>query len=167
MARHDHEEPSDFNDAVEGYRTFQKLEPREIGVFRGLRFPPRLTHCGEAIHILYRSDKWENKNHNYIHEHDSNVMVCRPDSGGGPFLSVPHFITDAKTLYRLGECQGFRYKDHDDELVDAKVKRPYPELYTVPSGKALLVIETDRNPARLAAAIWGGGLDVKDVGIVG
>ena len=163
----DPETPDDFDDALSGYRRFQKLEPREIGVFAGLHIPTRLARCGTIIHILYRSDKWENKEHNYIHEHDAGVMVCRPDMRTGSPIEVPAAVRKATTLYRLGDCQGFRYEDEHGDPVDAKVRRPYPELYSIPSGKALLVIETHTSPARLAAAIWGGHLDVKDVGIVG
>ena len=159
------EPPPDFDDAVRGYRSFQALDPRDIGVFHGLKIPARLRLCGEAVHVLYRSDKWGEGEHDYIHEHEGGVHAYRPD-GEGEKIEVPRSVRGAGTLYLLGFCQGFRYRDGDD-LVDAKVRKPLPELYTTPDGKALLVIETHLRPARLAACIWGGGLDVKDVGIVG
>jgi len=159
--------PRDFNKALSQYENFHKLPPKEVGTFNGLVLPDACVVVGEATEILYRSDKWENKNHDYVHDHKPGVKVGRCDTGGLRDAAVPRFITSATTLYRLGVCLGLSFCNFDGEPMEARVKRPYPELYAVPSGKALLIIDTSGTRAKLCIALWGGQLDVRDVGIVG
>jgi hypothetical protein len=163
--------PEDFDDAVEGYERFTKFKPKEVGLLDGLVLPSRMYLVGEGIHVLYRSDKWEKKKHDYIHDHDPGVNVCllpdpMHDFGYKP-ISVPDFIKNTKTIYLLGECIGFKFKRLDGRNAEAKITRPLPELYATPNGKALLVVETHGRRAKLAAAFWGGRLDVRAEGIVG
>jgi hypothetical protein len=47
------------------------------------------------------------------------------------------------------------------------VSKPRPELYAVPNGKVLLVIDTSGSQAKVVASLWGGKLDVRPEGIVG
>lgn len=160
--------PRDFNRAVEQYESFHQLPPKEVGTFNGLVLPSECVVVGEAKDILYRSDKWENKSHDYIHDHKPGVKVGRFDMDTRHAGTVvPRFIFGVTTLYRLGVCLGLSYCNFDGEPMEARVKRPYPELYSVPSGKALLIIDTSGSRARLCLALWGGRLDVRDVGIVG
>ncbi len=70
------------------------------------------------------------------------------------------------TLIKLGDCMGFTYCGEDDEDWEQTFS-PYLELYTTPSKKALLVIDSSGARAVLVAAAWGGKLDVKPAGIVG
>lgn len=159
--------PRDFGKAMKKYLEFHKLDPKDIGTFASLTIPSRFYYVGEATHVMYRSDKWENKQHNYIHEHDANVKCVRSDARGvGIPIEVPSYIQNAKTLYRLGECLGFAYMTEDGE-VKAKCSRPYPELYAIPSGRAILVVDTVGSRAKLVAIMFGGKLNVRDVGIVG
>jgi hypothetical protein len=160
--------PEDFDRALKGYKSFQKLDPTEIGTFAGLTLPKHLYCAGVATFILYRSDKWGEGRHDYIHEHEGGVYCYRPDvarSDGGR-VTVPEFVCGAKTLYLLGECHGFGYEGENGP-VEAETSKPRPELYAVPSGKALLVIDTAAARAKVLACMWGGLLDVQDVGIVG
>jgi hypothetical protein len=119
--------------------------------------------------VLYRSDKLDpetgrqpRKPIDYIHEHDGGVHVYRTD--GRADTEVPRFISGAKELVLLGQCLGFAYEDVDGgEEVEAQVRTPYPDLYTIPSGRALLVIQGRRS---VLAIIWGGRLGVEARGIV-
>ena len=161
--------PRDFDRAMKGYRSFQQLEPREIGLLRGLVIPRQMTCIGEGVHILYRSDKWEDKENNYIHEHEGGLKYYVP-RGKGHEVRTPSFLMESDiTLYRLGHCQGWAFKDPQDheEIVDVTIHRPYPQLYSIASGKALLVVDDTGSSCRLVCAAWGGKLDVLDVGIVG
>lgn len=161
--------PPDFDDAIEGYRRFTTFEPQEVGHLDGLVIPAYLYEVGKAVHVLYRSDKWEIKEHDYIHDHDPGVHVCMPsdDEFEGKRVAVPDFIRQVETIYLLGKCLGFRFQPHEGPEIDAEGRSPYPELYAVPSGKALLVIETHKAKAKLVAAMWGGRLDIRSEGIVG
>lgn len=154
------------------YHDFHQLEPRRIGAF-GARFdiPSEAILVGDAKNVLYRSDKLDpatlkkpKRPVDYIHEHDAGVKVYRTDrESDGPVRSVPQFITGVGELVLLGQCLGFAYIDPDGEEIEAEVRTPYPELYTIPSGRALLVVQDKR---RVLALIWGGRLGVEPRGIV-
>lgn len=162
--------------AIRKYFDFHQQEPVKIGQFhadleRRLR-EGRAVLVGAAVHVLYRSDKlnpttledegWID----YIHDHDRGVNTYRADRGAGelgPERSVPAFIRNASELTWLGFCLGFAYKDHDGKEVEAKGKRPLPDLFCTPNGKALLVIQNKRT---LLALMWGGRLGVEPRGIV-
>lgn len=157
--------------AVKLYEQFHQFEPVDIGTFPGgFRIPSEAVLAGDAEYVLYRSDKLnpttgeDEGDIDYIHEHKDGVRVYRTDANfSGPVRKVPKWIRSARELVRLGECLGFGYVDADGYEVEATVKQPRPELYTIPSGKALLVIEDRR---RVVALIWGGKLGVEARGIV-
>ncbi len=162
--------------AIKKYLDFHQQEPVKIGTFhpdleRRLR-DARVTLVGDAVHVLYRSDKlnpttledegWID----YIHDHDRGVHVYRADSAAaqlGPQRTLPAYVRDCSELTWLGFCLGFEYKDHDGKNVDAKGKKPLPDLFCTSNGKALLVIQGKRS---LLACIWGGKLGVEPRGIV-
>lgn len=161
--------PSDFEDAVKGYKRFTKFEPEEVGILEGFVVPSELMYIGDAYHILYRSDKWEAKFNDYIHEHEAGVGVYVPRGSQideGPLEKVPGWLREAQSLYLIGLCLGFKYEDADGKKREAQA-RPYPELYAIPSGRALLIIDVKGPRARLEAALWGGMLDVRPEGITG
>jgi hypothetical protein len=67
----------------------------------------------------------------------------------------------------LGKCLGYDFRDPkypDDDPIQAVAQDPLPELYCIPSGKVLLVVQDKR---QLLAAIWGGALGVFARGIDG
>jgi hypothetical protein len=163
------EPPPDFMDAVKGYKRFTKFDPQEFGILEGFQMPSELMYIGDAYHILYRSDKWESKFNDYIHEHEAGVGVYVPTDSmidEGPLEEVPSWLKKVESLYLLGLCLGFQYKNAAGRKSDAEA-RPYPELYAVPSGRALLIIDVKGPRARLEAALWGGMLDVRPEGITG
>lgn len=154
------------------YKKFWKLDPRRVGAFgSGFRIPKRAHLAGEAVHVMYRSGKCDPLTYqkperpiDYIHEHDKGVRVYRCDSEAtGPLVDVPQFITSVTELVLLGQNLGFCYHDDTDTDIEALPRRPYPELYSIPSGKALLVVQ---DKIDVVALIWGGRLDVEGRGIV-
>jgi hypothetical protein len=171
--------PRDFDEAVDGYTTFHtgpgapmgKREPRQVGQLPGFRWPERCTIVGRAKHVMYRSDKWESRKYDYIHEHEHGVVVARFDEESAPHHDkVPGFICDASTIYLLGECLGFAYETDDGEEIEARTPRKdlkNIELYAIPSNRALIVLDVSGRTARVEAMVWGGGLNVIDRGIIG
>ena len=156
---------------VRKYVEFHQFEPRKIGRFHsGFKIPDEALLAGPAVHVLYRSDKLNPTTGadegviDYIHDHKRGVYVYRTDRGFvGRAYRVPRWIRDAPSLVRLGDCLGFAYQDGDGKQVEGKAKRPLPELYTIPNGKALLVVQSKRT---VLALIWGGRLGVEARGIV-
>lgn len=159
--------------AINKYIEFHQFEPDEIGAFDpSFRIPKTVYLAGDAVHVLYRSDKLNPMTGrdegviDYIHEHEKGVKVYRTDraSGGKP-KKVPLYITRVETLTRLGRCLGFAYRDNGTGFdVEATPSRGRCELYTIPSGKALIVVE---RRAKAVALVWGGQLGVEWRGIVG
>lgn len=157
--------------AIKLYEDFHKFEPRDIGEFSSSFYiPEEAIYVGEAKDVMYRSDKLnpstlENEGMiNYIHDHKKGVKVYRVDKDAdGPTRSVPKRVWGVTELVRLGECLGFTYRDHSGEEVEAVTRKPRPDLYATPDGRALLVIEGKR---KVVALIWGGNLNVEPRGIV-
>lgn len=185
--------PRDVERAAERFETFTKREAETLHAFAPtLKIPASIAHVGEAVSVSYASNKWSGNTQNYIHHNDchcghereahengelgegdgpcnwlcgcrrfkSNVKMYLTGRGRG--TAVPPWIQRVTTLTLLGRCLDFSYIDHKRNVVDRKA--PGCQLFCIPSGKALLIIEDKK---RLVAMIWGGKLDVLDVGIVG
>lgn len=159
-----------MNYAIKKYLDFHQLDPREVGEFPpSFKIPKEIVFVGKAISVAYRSDKLnpltgaDEGTIDYIHKHDAGVKMYRSDLRKTP-RKVPKRICEAKWLVLIGDCLEFTYEGEDGSEVKAKTYKPYPELYTIPSGKALLIVERKR---RVAALIWGGKLNVERRGIVG
>lgn len=157
--------------ATRKYREFHQRTPKRVGAFRArFAIPDKICRVGAAKHVLYRSDKLNPETGkdegviDYIHDHGRGVHVYRADCKDGELVDVPARVRDATDLVLLGSCMGFAYVDGDGHTIEAKTKRPLPELYTIPSGRALLVVEGKR---RVVAMMWGGKLGVERRGIVG
>lgn len=159
--------------AVTKYVEFHGQDPRKVGTFhRELVIPAEAILAGDATQVLYRSDKLNPTTGedegwiDYFHDHDPGVQLYRCDraaDGEGPVRAVPPWLRNVKELTWLGYCLGFSYIDLDGHDRKATGKKPLPELFCTPSGKALLVIQGKRN---LLAMMWGGRLGVEDRGIV-
>ena len=170
------------SNAVGKFRDFWKHDPTKVHVASGsFRVPEEAVYVGDAIHVLYRSAKHDpvtyepvRKPIDYIHEHGKGVKVYRPPGPGvpsGPLVRMPAKVTSinagagaSKTtsLVLLGECNGLEYDDGEQtyEMIGAA---PLPELYCIPSGRALLVIQSRRT---VKAIIFGGRLGGEPRGIV-
>lgn len=164
--KHGRDRYPEAEEAILKYEEFHDFEPEDIGHFeRSLEVPPMVTHVGENEWVAYRSNKWEKKFHNYIHEHEGDVQCYRTDpKSKGTRIKTPSWIRSNKSFTKIGDCLGFRYTDHDGYPVEAETRNPLPELYCTPDGRCLLVIVDKK---KIVALIWGGALGVEDVGIVG
>lgn len=156
--------------AIDKYVEFHQFDPYEIGEFaRGFQIPHDVTLVGAGRYVLYSSDKLNPSTGedegfiDYIHEHKPGVRVYRPGVPGRS-RRVPGYIRDVSELVLLGECMGFGYDDGDGNEVAAEPDAALTELYAIPSGKALIVVENKRC---VCALIWGGKLGVEARGIVG
>lgn len=156
--------------AADLYEAFHKRAPKRMGEFHSLRIPHEARFVGEAVHVLYRSAKRDpetlkipRRPIDYIHEHEGKVVCCRCDTRSGTVVEVPGWIHRAAGLVRLGECLGFAYAD-ERGTVEAEARAPLPVLYAIPSGKALVVVQSER---KVLTMMWGGDLDVRPEGIVG
>ncbi len=147
------------------------MPPRSVGHFpKSFKIPQHITCAGKAVQVLYRSDKLNPSTGedegviDYFHDHKPGVKLYLVDEGG-PERKVPASIANADVLVLLGSCLGFSWEE-DGETVEADVKRgrKIPDLYTIASGKALLVVEGKQ---RVIAMMWGGELAVEWRGIVG
>jgi len=171
--------PESAEDGLERFEKFHQLEPNEVVVDDDATMPTK-AHClGKAVHVLYRSGKVDPETgkkprspQNYIHEHDAGVMLYEPCLHSLRRCSaeaIPAQVrseTDGDTtLVLLGECLGLAYKAAEDgEEYEIEFDDPKVELYCIPSGKALVVVEGKREILYL---VWGGGLGVEPRGIIG
>jgi hypothetical protein len=163
--------PEEAEEAVDKYVEFHRYEPRRIGEFpASFRIPTHLNRAGRNLHVTYRSGKVDpatlrkpKRPVDYIHEHDAGV-VCYTADGDGPRVEVPARFRDVPALTRLGQSLGFAFEDVDGKKVVAESREPYPDLYTTPDGKCLLIIQSRK---QVLAMIWGGGLGVFGRGIDG
>jgi hypothetical protein len=157
--------------AIGKYIQFHQHDPHRIGEFhRDLAIPRTVICAGEAVNVLYRSDKLNPTTGedegwiDYIHDHKDGVMAYRCDrQARGPEVEVPSWIRNERALYWLGDCLGFAFRGPDGREGEAQGADPLPELYAIESGRALLVIQGKR---RVLALIWGGSLGVEPRGIV-
>lgn len=159
---------ADEERAVAKYIEFNRLDPKEIVTDLHFEWPARMRCMGESTWVTYKSRKIIPDNMkkpktpvDYIHEHDAGVKLYVPD--GALDTELPKFIRECKALTLLGECTGFGFKKSDGKG-EATGKRPYPELYCTPDGRALVVIQSKRD---LVAIMFGGSLGVEGRGIVG
>jgi hypothetical protein len=155
------------------YEAFHRHPPRKIGEFSSrFTIPSHVYKQGRSINVLYRSRKVDPETLkaprgpvDYIHDHKKGVVTYLVDGDGdGDRVATPPWIRDLDALVLLGECLGFKFEAPDGSVVEAKGKRPMPELYATTNGKALVVVQDKRE---VIALIWGGKLDVEPRGIVG
>lgn len=159
--------------ALRMYEGFHQHEPKKLVEFhKSFTIPQDVVCIGTAKNVLYRSDKLNPETGedegwiDYIHDHGSGVLVYVPQEAAendGDLVRVPSWIRGVDELVWLGDCLGFEYKDQTGKGREATGTKPLPELYTIPSGRALLVIQGKRE---LLALIWGGRLGVEPRGIV-
>lgn len=153
-----------FKNSVAKYMEFHQLQPEDIKEFpKALKMPERANLLGPAIHTDYRSWKW-GETADYTHDHDSQGVNCYEVGNGDGQFNVPKFIQTAQVVVKLGDCLSWGYTDYDTgEDMELEYKKPYPGLYCTSNGKGLLIIRG----GKIEALVYGGKLDVKDVGIIG
>jgi hypothetical protein len=153
------------------YEEFHKYAPKEVKAFHAsMKIPTRVALMGPAVHVMYRSAKCDpityvkpSKPIDYIHEHEARVKVYDSSvSSCDVIRMVPKRIIKVPKLTMLGKCLGFAFLDENDSVVEATCTNC--DLFSIPSGKALLIIEKKK---KVLVMIWGGKLDVEPRGIVG
>lgn len=161
-----------MSNAIKKYIEFHQHEPKKVAFAAALNIPDRVICVGAAKNVLYRSDKLnpgtgeDEGELDYIHDHSRGVHVYRCDRGAvGVEVAVPAFLRNVRDIIKLGECLGFEYANDDGDIVQVQGNTTggLPELYTIPSGKALLVVQSKRT---ILTMIWGGKLGVERRGIV-
>jgi hypothetical protein len=170
--------------AVDKYVEFHRFGPRQIGKFpESFQIPTRMYRAGTSKWVTYESSKVDpetlvrpHRPISYIHEHDAGVTTYLTTAGGLDLdlerIEVPAAFRTPQALTRLGICLGFCFVDPAGNKREASGTRPLPVLYTVPSGKCLLVLDLHRERGRIhdvevIAMMWGGGLGVFARGIDG
>lgn len=165
-----------LDQAVSLYKRFHQLEPRRVGEFpASFTIPREAFYVGEALQVLYRSDKLNPVTSidegiiDYFHDHEGGVRMYRCDRAGeedGPLKPLPERVWKQEALTELGlRCLGFSYKNWEGHIVDGRPKGRQPELYAAPpNGKVLYVVEDKR---RVVAIMLGGRLKVTRAGIEG
>lgn len=160
----------DEHRAIAKYEQFHRLPPTKIGAFASGFTIPRTVHLGgKGKWVTYRSSKVDpatlkkpKRPVDYIHEFDAGVKIYLTH-GDGERVDVPDEYRDVEALTRLGLNLGFCFVDDDGE-VEAVSEAPMPELYAIPSGHCLLVVQSKK---KVLAMMWGGGLCVEARGIDG
>lgn len=165
--------PSAGGSARRMFKTFHSRDWRGEGDFHAdLVIPREVIRLGTAEHVLYRSDKLNPTTGqdegwiDYIHEHGAGVIAHRVEArppADADLVAVPSWLQRQQSFTWLGKSLGFAYRDEGGRVRKVGATEPLPELYTTPSGKALLIIQSKR---RLLALIWGGRLGVERRGIV-
>jgi hypothetical protein len=152
-------QPKDLDRGVEMYLKFHQLEPKNVGQLSISKIPSSVKCVGKMVNTKYASKKWEGVTNFYTHDHDSGVKIYFPGSGA----HTPSFITNATTLVKLGRCISLEYVNHRGDECYAEGNAG-TELYCIPSGKALVVVQDKR---KIEAIIYGGKLTVEARGICG
>jgi len=170
--------------AVDKYVEFHRFGPRQIGEFpSSFAIPSRMYRAGTSKWVTYESSKVDpetlvrpKRPVSYIHEHDAGVTTYLTTAGGLDLelerVDVPAAFRGTQALTRLGLCLGFCFVDPAGNKREARGVRPFPVLYTVPSGRCLIVLELHQergviHDADVIAMMWGGGLGVFARGIDG
>jgi hypothetical protein len=167
--------PKEAARAIAKYVEFHRYDPKQIGEFPpSFQIPTHMYRVGAAKWVTYRSGKVDPATLkkprtpvSYIHEHDSDVNCYLSDAvtSDGEQVDVPQKYRDVPALTRLGFCLGFRFEDSDDpDGGEVQSRQPYPDLYTTPDGRCLLVIQSKKT---VLAMMWGGALGVFARGIDG
>jgi len=150
-------EAKDLKRAIRLFMDFTALDVSDVGKFPDeFALPESFHSIGKAMHIIYRSDKFDEGIHDYIHHFGPGVEGYVPDHDG---IQGPPYLARTETLVFLGNfielhCQ-----------LGVLKSSPSSELFCTPNhGRCLMVID-DRLHVR--AMIWGGRLRVRKAGIVG
>lgn len=161
----DQQDPPQFRSAKKLFEDFHSFEMRGSGRFRKeIRIPDRVPVIGPCKYVTYRSDKWNDGTHEYIHKITSFPRVKMAVIGAdAPDRAVPKRVCDAVTVSLIGGALGFAAELPDGDEVEGTFPAK-TEWYWSPTGKALYAIN---NKTRLLAVVWGGDLEVEPRGIIG
>ena len=157
--------PPGVSQATKTFEGFNEYPSKGASKFaREIIVPERMPYPGPCRWVTYRSDKWKNGTHDYIHTITSYPRVkCVMAGEDYPTVKVPLAVRNATTLTQIGlRALGFAF-EYDDDEYEAKVPAG-TEWFWSQTARALYLIQNKR---KLIAVIWGGNLNVEPRGIVG
>ncbi len=164
-ARFGREVDHDGGAGAERYRIFHDKDPQRV-VEIAHPFPEQVGLAGDALSVLYRTDKWheDGDDTDYKHVFDEGVKVYEP-------LGAQSWLEPAKLprkprgpLALLGQCIGlFLERADDGEVYEAHLPRSRDTwLFAAPDGRMLYVYDPREG---FRAVIAGGQLTVEEEGI--
>jgi hypothetical protein len=157
--------PPGVSQATKTFESFNEYPSKGVSKFaKEIVVPERMPSPGPCRWVTYRSDKWKNGTHDYIHKISSYPRVkCVMAGEDYPTVKVPLKVRNATTLTQIGlRALGFAF-EYDGEEYEAKVPAG-TEWFWSQSARALYLIQNKR---KLIALVWGGQLNVEARGIVG
>lgn len=151
--------------AIKRYRIFHQKEPRGFASLKP--FPSHVVDVGEALSVMYETDKWyeDGEDVRYKHNHGKGVRlyeVVDPDTPGAQKMPFRQPGRDSGVV-RLGKCLGFFVKKKDDGKV-YEANPPGTDLFCSASGN-FLGVYCPRSG--WLAFFHGGSLRVEKEGIDG
>ncbi len=157
--------PPGVSQATKTFEDFNEYPSKGVSKFaREIVVPERMPYPGPCRWVTYRSDKWKNGTHDYIHTIASYPRVkCVMAGEDYPTVKVPLAVRNATTLTQIGlRALGFAF-EYDGDECEAKVPAG-TEWFWSQTARALYLIANKR---KLVALVWGGDLNVEPRGIVG
>lgn len=157
--------PPGVSQATKTFEDFNEYPSKGATKFaREIVVPERMPSPGPCRWLTYRSNKWNDGTHDYIHTITSYPRVkCAMAGEKYPTIKIPIKIREANTLTQIGlRALGFAF-EYDDHEYEAKVPAG-TEWFWSQTARALYLIQNKR---KLVALIWGGTLNVEARGIVG
>lgn len=167
--------------AIDKFTQFHRYPPIKIEEFhKDFKIPELVVRAGRAKWTTYLSGKVDpatlqkpKRPVSYIHEHNAGVHVyLEPDAPEVDDLdlepeevAVPRAFYATDALVKLGDSLGFCvHGERGAEDAEFEFTGTRPELYCVPDGTCLLIVQDRRE---VIAMIWGGALGVFGRGIDG
>lgn len=149
--------------AQANYEMWHQKDPKRV-TRQKRSLPEKMCKVGKAREILYRSAKWEPKNHEYIHDFDSHPSVyCEYALGDEEATHATSTLLGSITsvpLTHLGEC------------IELVIETNDGEEYVFPlSGKPKLCATVDKKSVVILdragiIVVRGGKMVVESRGIV-
>lgn len=159
--------PPSARSGIAGFARFHNFDPKRVEYSSLANIPKTICVVGYCEWVTYRSDKWREGTHDYIHEITSypKVVVGVVGSTDGQIRKVPKRIQNTRSVSLIGKCLGWGHMgiDGDGEGQEARPRGNYEWWWSSP-GKALIVTHNRR---KVVAIVWGGELNMEARGIVG
>lgn len=154
---------NDVERAAKLYTDFHAYDPRDVRELK-VNAPSSARAGGPCVWVTYRSDKWNDGTHDYIHEIESRVKAADLASSDGKTIAIPQRIFQKQVYTQLGNAAlGMAYRK-DGAVAEVKFPRGTIWLWSA-KGKALIAVH--RPKGKVLGVVWGGRLGVEPRGIVG
>lgn len=151
--------------AARNFKKFHDFDGPHPEINPGLVIPKRVCFVGEALKVMYRSNKWKQGTHNYEHDHEGNVQVCRPARPGERAdTAVPQEFQTA-AVSRIGQFLGLHYRLPNGEEVEQGPEQG-DMLYQAATNQGRTALFVINRKTRIDCVIFGGWLNVEARGIV-